>query len=319
MKRIALLTSGGDAPGMNAAIRSVARTGIYYGLEMIGIFYGYQGLMENQMIPLDLRSVGDIIQRGGTLLKTSRAPAFLNSEGRKKAYDVLEKEAIEGLIAIGGDGTFRGALEMTKEGKTVIGIPGTIDNDIPGTEYTIGFDTAVNTVVEAMNKIRDTATSHERVFIIEVMGRYSGNIALQAGLAGGAEAILLPEVTPDLGALVQSLQNSMRKGKKFSIILVAEGVMKATQLQTYLKESAELETWVTVLGHLQRGGTPSVTDRIVAAHMGSAAVEALLRGEKGKMVTWNCNQIGLCDFEEMLTAQRIFDLRSFKLANRLSI
>ena len=319
MKCMGVLTSGGDAPGMNAAIRSVVRSGIYYGIEMKGILYGFQGLIENQVIPLDMRSVGDIIQRGGTMLKTSRSEAFKTLEGRTQAYRVMREHGIEGLIVIGGDGTYRGALEMTREGESVIGIPGTIDNDIPGTQYTIGFDTAVNTVLDAMNKIRDTASSHERIFIIEVMGRASGKIALQSGLAGGAEAILIPEIQPDFIRIADSLENSMRKGKRFSILLVAEGVMSGEQLQAKIKELTGLPTWVTVLGHIQRGGTPSAFDRSLAAHMGSAAVEGLLNHQKGMMVTWNCNQISLKNLTEMLTTPKEFDLNSYELATRLSL
>lgn len=319
MKCMGVLTSGGDAPGMNAAIRSVVRTGIYYGIEMKGILYGYQGLIENQVIPLDMRSVGDIIQRGGTMLKTSRSEAFKTKEGRMQAYRVMREHHIDGLIAIGGDGTYRGALAMTQEGESVVCIPGTIDNDIPGTQYTIGFDTAVNTVLDAMNKIRDTATSHERIFIIEVMGRSCGKIALQAGLAGGAEAILIPEIQPDLNKIALSLQNSMLKGKKFSILLVAEGVMSGEQLQSKIKEITGLPTWVTVLGHIQRGGTPTAFDRSLAAHMGSEAVEALLNQKTGKMVTWNCHQIGLRDISDMLMMSPEFDQNSYDLAVRLSL
>jgi len=319
MKCMGVLTSGGDAPGMNAAIRSVVRTGIYYGIEMKGILYGYQGLIENQVVPLDMRSVGDIIQRGGTMLKTSRSEAFKTKEGRMQAYQVMREHNIEGLITIGGDGTYRGALDMTNEGESVIGVPGTIDNDIPGTQYTIGFDTAVNTVLDAMNKIRDTASSHERIFIIEVMGRSCGRIALQSGLAGGAEAILIPEIQPDINRIAESLGNSMRKGKKFSILIVAEGVMSGEQLQAKIKELTGLPTWVTVLGHIQRGGTPSAFDRSLAAHMGSAAVEGLLNHKKGMMVTWNCNQISLKNITEMLTTPKEFDLNSYELATRLSL
>lgn len=289
IERLALFTSGGDAPGMNACIRAVVRTALTHNLRVYGIMRGYQGMIEDDFKPLTSRSVSNIIQRGGTILKTARSTEFMTKEGMAKAYLHLKNHQIDGIVAIGGDGTFKGAEEFCTLYPDIkmIGIPGTIDNDLSGTDYTLGFDTAVNTVIEAVDKIRDTAASHDRCFLIEVMGRDSGCIALWAGLAGGAEEILLPEKRTDFDALVMKLEDGKANNKSSSIILVAEGEKNggAAEVADELKKRLpHYETKVTVLGHIQRGGSPSVFDRILGAKFGNWAVEALLNGETKHMV-----------------------------------
>lgn len=283
IKRIGVLTSGGDSPGMNAAIRAVVRTGIYYGLEVFGIMRGFQGLIEDDIIQMEGRSVANIIQRGGTILKTARCKIFHEPEGRKKAYDILKKHGIEGLVIIGGDGSFRGAVEFSKEYDIAcIGIAGTIDKDIFGTDFTIGFDTAVNTAIEAIDKIRDTADAHDRLFIIEVMGRDSGYIALHSGIATGAENILIPELKTDIEDIIKSLQEKERRKKLVNIIVVAEGdeFGGATNVAKIIKDRLpQTETRVCILGHIQRGGAPSCIDRLIASRMGYHAVECLIEGK----------------------------------------
>ncbi len=280
--KIAVLTSGGDAPGMNAAIRAVVRTGIYYGLEVYGILRGFQGLIEDDIIPLESRSVANIIQRGGTILKTSRCKEFYEPEGRTKAYENLKKRGIDGLIVIGGDGSFRGALKLSTEHDIpCIGLAGTIDKDIYGTDFTIGFDTAVNTAVEAIDKIRDTAEAHDRLFIIEVMGRDSGYIALHSGIATGAENILIPERKTNIETIISSLEEKEHRKKIINLIVVAEGdeFGGANEVAKVLKERLpQTEIRVCILGHIQRGGSPSCLDRILASRMGYHAVESLLEG-----------------------------------------
>lgn len=253
MKKIAVLTSGGDAPGMNAAIRAVVRKGIYHDLDVFGIYYGYQGLIEGKIEKMELGSVGDIIQKGGTILYTSRSEEFKTEQGQIKAIEQLKKYGIEGLVVIGGDGSFRGASKLTEKGFPCIGVPGTIDNDIPGTDFTIGFDTALNTVIQAVDKIRDTATSHERTYIIEVMGRNAGDLALWAGLAAGAESIIIPEKNEPVESVVDRIKRGHERGKRHSIILVAEGVGSGMEFGEKIKELTSFETRVTVLGHTQRG------------------------------------------------------------------
>lgn len=282
VKRIAVLTSGGDSPGMNAAIRAVVRTGNYYGLEVYGIMRGYQGLLEDDIYRMDNRSVANIIQRGGTILKTARCKDFRTPEGRKKAYEVLKKHKIDGLIIIGGDGSFRGAVEFSREFDIpCIGLAGTIDKDIYGTDFTIGFDTAVNTAVEAIDKIRDTADAHDRLFIIEVMGRDAGYIALHSGIATGAENILVPERKTDFEDIIQSLQEKERRKKLVNLIVVAEGdeFGGANEVAAAIKNRLPtIETRVAILGHIQRGGAPTCLDRLIASRMGYHAVECLLEG-----------------------------------------
>lgn len=288
-KNIAVLTSGGDAPGMNAALRSVVRTCAHYHINCFGVYRGYQGLIEGDIKPLSARSVNNIINKGGTKLKSARSQEFRTKEGRKRAFDNLHKHAIEALVVIGGDGSFTGGMIFEKEfGIPVLGIPGTIDNDIFGTTHTIGYDTALNTVVEAIDKIRDTAISHNRLFFVEVMGRDAGHIALNVGIGAGAEEILIPEENLGLDRLLDSLKRSKKSGKSSSIVVVAEGDKigkNVFELAEYIEENLPAyEVRVSVLGHIQRGGTPSCFDRVLASRMGLKAVEALMEGVSGHMV-----------------------------------
>jgi 6-phosphofructokinase 1 len=286
--KIGVMTSGGDSPGMNAAIRAVVRTGIYNGLEVYGIMRGYSGLIENDIHQMDSRSVANIIQRGGTILKTARSKAFITPEGRKIAYDNLKQHAINGLVIIGGDGSFKGAQTFSNEYDIpCIGLPGTIDKDIAGTDVTIGFDTAVNTAVEAIDKIRDTMDAHDRLFIVEVMGRDAGYIALHSGIATGAENILIPESKTDIEELISSLTEKEKRKKLVNLVVVAEGgeYGDANKLATIIKEripTADIR--VCILGHIQRGGSPSCEDRLIASHMGYYAVESLLIGRHNVMI-----------------------------------
>ncbi|HXC03525.1 MAG TPA: 6-phosphofructokinase [Bacteroidia bacterium] len=287
MKTIAVLTSGGDAPGMNACLRAVVRTALHHGLEIQGVMRGYEGLMEADFIPLDAKAVSNIIHRGGTMLKTARSQAFLKEEGQKLAAAQLAKQKIDGLIVIGGDGTFRGALALGKfSGVKIIGCPGTIDNDLHGTDFTIGYDTAINTVVDAVDKIRDTAESHERLFFVEVMGRDAGLIAMRSGIGAGAEAILIPESPTHIDDLVRRLEGG-RKNKSSKIVIVSEheAAGGAFAVAEQVKQKLPYyDTRVTILGHIQRGGNPSCMDRVNASRMGFAAVEALLAGHSGEMI-----------------------------------
>ncbi|WP_100012057.1 6-phosphofructokinase [Lentibacillus sediminis] len=319
MKKIGILTSGGDAPGMNAAIRAVVRKAIYHNVEVYGIKNGFQGLIEGNIEEMNVGSVGDIIQRGGTVLLTSRSEEFKTDEGQQKAIEQLNKFEIEGLVIIGGDGSFRGAQKLTEKGYPCIGIPGTIDNDIPGTDFTIGFDTALNTVIEAIDKIRDTATSHERTYIIEVMGRDAGDIALWAGLSGGAESILIPESKEDFDGIVNRLKRGKERGKKHSIIVVAEGVGSGFNFGDRIQEATGLETRVTVLGYIQRGGSPTASDRVLASRLGGRAVELLLENKAGRMVGIQNNQLIDHDILEVLSDEHSVDLGMYNLSKELSI
>lgn len=319
MRKIAVLTSGGDAPGMNAAVRAVVRKAIYEELEVVAVYNGYQGLIEGKIKPMELGSVGDIIQRGGTMLRSARCPEFETAEGRKKAVEQLNAHGIEGLIVIGGDGSFRGARELTLLGFPCVCVPATIDNDIKGTEFTIGFDTALNTIIEAIDKIRDTATSHERSFIIEVMGRDAGDLALWAGLAGGAETILVPEEGFEITDIIKRLENGTGRGKKHSIIVVAEGVMSAHKLAEILQEEGNIETRVSVLGHIQRGGSPSGRDRVIASQFGARAVEVLKRGVGGIAIGMQNHQIVEYDLQEVFQESEHADLSMYQLSKELSI
>jgi 6-phosphofructokinase 1 len=286
--KIGVLTSGGDAPGMNAAIRAVVRTGIYHGLEVYGVMRGYSGMIEDDIFPMDSRSVANIIQRGGTILKTARSKEFFEPEGRKIAYENLRKRGIDGLVIIGGDGSFRGAQKFSNEFDIpCIGLPGTIDKDIAGSDFTIGFDTAVNTAVEAIDKIRDTADAHDRLFIVEVMGRDAGYIALHSGIATGAENILIPEAKTDIDELISSLTEKEKRRKLVNLIVVAEGddFGGANEVAAVLKERLPAaDTRVCILGHIQRGGAPTCLDRLIASRMGYHAVECLLTGKHNVMV-----------------------------------
>ena len=277
-KRIGVLTSGGDAPGMNAAIRAVVRKAIYDGDEVFGIRYGYRGLAEGDIFQMAERDVSDLTSRGGTMLYTARYPEFQNEEGRRPAIEQLKKHGIDSLVVIGGDGSYRGAASLAAAGIQTVGIPGTIDNDIPGTEYTIGFDTACNTALEAIDKIRDTATSHLRTFVIEVMGRNAGDIAVWTGIGSGAEQIIIPEAEFNMDEVVANIEEGRRRGKKHSIIILAEGVMEGHEFANKLYEYDDYNARVTVLGHVQRGGSPTARDRVLAALFGSKAVELLQIG-----------------------------------------
>lgn len=308
MQRIALLTSGGDAPGMNAAIRAVVRTAIFHGMEVWGIRRGYEGLIEGDMLPLGAQDVSNIISRGGTILKTARSKAFQTAEGRERAFEHLQRRGIEGLILIGGDGTFRGANTFFREHQIpAVGLPGTIDNDLAGTDYTIGFDTAVNTAVDAIDKIRDTAEAHDRLFIVEVMGRDAGYIALHSGLACGAEDILIPEVQTDLGEVLARICDDERRKKTVHILVVSEGddlQGGATALYEHIRRDfPKLDTRMCVLGHIQRGGSPTCADRILASRLGYAAVEALRAGKTQVMAGIVNGEIAYTPFEFAIKEQ----------------
>ena len=300
--KIGVMTSGGDAPGMNAAIRAVVRSGIHYGLEVYGIMRGYQGLIEDDIFKMNSRSVANIIQRGGTILKTARCLEFLEKEGRQKAYDNLKKRGIDGLVIIGGDGSFRGAVKFSQEFDIpCVGLAGTIDKDISGTDFTIGFDTAVNTAVEAIDKVRDTMDAHDRVFVIEVMGRDAGYIALHSGIATGAENILIPERKTDMNAIIKSLKEKERRKKMVNLIVVAEGddFGGANEVSRVLQENlTKADIRVCILGHIQRGGSPSCIDRIIASRMGFHAVESLMEGRHNVFVGIQNNKMNYIPLEQ---------------------
>ncbi|MFD1415398.1 6-phosphofructokinase [Oceanobacillus jeddahense] len=319
MKRIGVLTSGGDAPGMNAAIRAVVRKAIYHDMEVFGVKNGFQGLMDGNFERMHLGSVGDIIHRGGTILFSARSEEFKSDEGQLKAVEQMKKAGIEGLVVIGGDGSFKGAQKLTAKGIPCIGVPGTIDNDIAGTDFTIGFDTSLNTIIEAVDKVRDTATSHERTYIIEVMGRDAGDLALWAGLSVGAESILIPEQKDEFSEIVDRLNRGHKRGKKHSIILLAEGVGSGFEVGKQIEETTDLETRVTVLGHIQRGGSPTGQDRVLASRLGAAAVELLLNNKSGRMVGIRNNQIVDNDIEDILKLKHHIDNEMFQLSKELSI
>lgn len=320
MQRIGVLTSGGDSPGMNAAIRAVVRKAIYHGMEVIGIKHGFTGFIEADMIPMNLGSVADIIHRGGTVLQTARSEEFKKPEGRARAYENVKRFHLQGLVIIGGDGSFRGGLEFYRQYKIPVAcVPGTIDNDIAGTDYSIGFDTAVNNVVDAINKIRDTATSHERTFIIEVMGRESGYIALSAGLAGGAETIMIPERPTSIEEICEKLNRGYKRGKLHSIIIVAEGAASGIEVGREIKLKTGFDTKVTILGHLQRGGTPTAYDRILASRLGAKAVDLLISGETCKMVGIASGEVVSVDLESVIGKKKDVDLEMYHLAGILSI
>ncbi|HBS93836.1 MAG TPA: 6-phosphofructokinase [Firmicutes bacterium] len=317
--KLAVLTSGGDAPGMNAAVRAVVRKGIYNDCQVFGVREGFRGIIDDDIIPLQLGSVADVIQRGGTFLRTARCEEFKTPQGLARAIANLRRREIEAVIVIGGDGSIRGAQALYEGGITAAAIPGTIDNDIPATECTIGFDTAINTASAAIDKIRDTATSHQRTFIVELMGRHSGAIALAAGLAAGAESILVPELPYDLDEVCRRLESGRSRGKLHSIILVAEGVASAYEVAAQLKKRTNQDTRVIVLGHLQRGGSPTAFDRILASRMASEAVDLVLAGKGGKLVAVQNGRYTNVDITSALAQQSSFDIEAFKLAKILSI
>lgn len=323
-QKIAVLTSGGDSPGMNAAIRAVVRSCAYHGVECVGVFRGLQGLVEGDFRSLDARSVKNLINRGGTFLKSARSKDFFEKEGRVKAHQNLIRENIDALVAIGGDGTFRGANIFINEFDfPIVGLPGTIDNDIHGTDNTIGYDTALNTVVEAIDKIRDTANSHNRLFLVEVMGRDAGHIALNAGIGAGAEEILIPEEDMGKDRLIESLERSKKSGKSSSIIVVSEGDQigkNIFELAEFITNNLEgYDVRVTVLGHIQRGGSPSCYDRVLASRMGVAAVDALLEGKRDIMIGTQNNKMVHVPFVEAIKEQQKIDLELIRVADITSI
>lgn len=318
-KKIAILTSGGDAPGMNAAIRAVVRQGINKGCRVCGIQRGFAGLFEkNNFVDMDKASVADIIHRGGTILLTARSPEMYKPEFQDRAAARLTEEGVEGLVVIGGEGSFRGALALAERGIRVIGIPGTIDNDINGTELSIGFDTAVNTILDAINRLRDTATSHERIFIVEVMGRHTGYLALASGLAGGAESILVPEVSYTLDAVCSRLLRGIEQKKSHSIIVVAEGAADVFELNKQISQRINAETRVTVLGHIQRGGSPGAVDRLFGSRMGSAAVDLLGEGKSGLFTAVENNKVIARPLDRCLKGNKSFPVELHRLALDLS-
>ncbi|MGE5588444.1 MAG: 6-phosphofructokinase [Clostridia bacterium] len=330
MKRIAVLTSGGDAPGMNAAIRAVTRCAIHNGMSVAGVNRGYQGLIEGDMFDMTSRSVGDIIQRAGTILRSARSEEFMTEAGRRKALDQMSRRGIEALVVIGGDGTFRGARALAAMGVPAVGIPATIDNDIAFTDYSLGFDTAVNTALDAITKIRDTASSHGRSNVIEVMGRDTGHLALAAGVAGGAEYILIPEVPYDLDAICEGIKAGYRRGKTHSIIVVAEGVggyhspdelhheSIGFKIGDAVQERTGLDTRVTVLGYIQRGGAPTARDRLLATVFGCNAVALLMQSETAKVVGVVGEEIRAFDIDEVAATRKKVDIDLYNLAVMLS-
>lgn len=319
MKRIGVLTSGGDAPGMNAAIRAVVRCGIDEDMEVYGIHRGFEGLLDGEITRLERGSVGDILHRGGTMLKTARSARFQSKEGLDRAVSVLETFGIEGLVIIGGDGSLRGGLDLSKRGVIVMGLPGTIDNDLAYTDFTIGFDTAVNTVLDAVTKLRDTSSSHERNTVVEVMGRHCGDIALYAGLAGGAEASLIPEVEADINELCQKILTGLNRGKQHSIIIKAEGFgVTSAQLAQEIEKKTGRDTRVVVLSYLQRGGNPTLNDRMLATLTAARAVEFLKADSASKAIGTAAGVIEAFDLEEALKQKREFDREMYNLIGVLS-
>ena len=320
MKKIAVLTSGGDSPGMNACVRSVVRTALYYNMDVYGIERGWAGLIAGEVKRLETRSVSDIIHRGGTFLKTARCPEFKEIEGQRIAAETLSAYGIEGVIAIGGDGTFRGANDLSNNfGVRVVGIPGTIDNDLAYTDYTLGFDTAVNTVIWAVNNLRDTMHSHDRVSLLEVMGRKCGDIALYAGVAGGAEYVLVPEVPFDIDDIARSIKKSSIKGKTSNMIILAEGAGNRDEIIEQIKAKTGISVKVTILGHIQRGGSPTMADRILATKFAVKAVECLKNDEQSCAVGIKDNKIITLPFNEVFTAKKNFDKELYETSRILGL
>ena len=319
-KKIAVLTSGGDAPGMNAAIRAVVRSGLQDGLDVVGVRRGYTGLLNGDVFEMNLRSVSDIIHRGGTMLYTARCPEFREKEGVQKAANKCRELCIDGVVVIGGDGSFRGARDLTDAGIPCIGIPGTIDNDIASSEYTIGFDTAMNTAVEMIDRLRDTTESHDRCSVVEVMGRRCGDLALQTGIAVGATTILVPEVEYDFQRdIIDRMRFTQKTGKKHFIILVAEGVGGVDALAKSIQEQTGIESRATVLGHVQRGGSPTLRDRVVASEMGNRAVELLKADKENRVIVMQNSKIIDLDITEALQMTRPFNVDLYRVAHKISI
>ena len=320
MRKIGILTSGGDAPGMNAAVRAVVRSAIYNGLDVCGIYRGNEGLIDGDISEMNISSVSDILHMGGTILRTARSERFMTEEGQKRAMHMLESFGIEGLVVIGGDGSLNGGLAHSQRGIPVMGIPGTIDNDLAYTKYTIGFDTAVNTVLSAISNIRDTSSAHERTTVIEVMGRHCGDIALYAGVAGGAEAILIPELEYNINNICKKIIQGRNRGKLHSIIVKAEGVdIGTSELANKIAENTGLEVKIVVLGYVQRGGAPTARDRVLASVMGNKAVELLLKGSESRAIGVEADEIVHFDLKDALAVERTCDESMLKLADILSI
>ncbi|MDD5602484.1 MAG: 6-phosphofructokinase [Eubacteriales bacterium] len=319
-KTIGVLTSGGDAPGMNAAIRAVVRAGIFHGFRVMGIRKGYNGLIYGDVTEMTLRSVSDIIHRGGTILQTARSPLFKTEEGLEKAMSMVKIFGIEVLVVIGGDGTFRGAMDLSKLGMPVVGIPGTIDNDIGCTEYTIGFDTALNTVQDAIDKIRDTAYSHERCSVLEVMGRHAGHIAISVGISGGAEVVVLPEYKADIETdVIKPLIECRNRGKRHYVVIVAEGGGSAVEISDIIEKKTGIESRATILGHIQRGGSPTVRDRVTASLMGVRAVELLKEGRVNRLVAMTAGKITDIDIKEAMEIKKEMDLKLISIGKILAL
>ncbi len=319
MKTIGVLTSGGDAPGMNAAVRAVVRTAISLGMTVKGVRRGYAGLIEEDIFDMDARSVSDVINRGGTLLYTARCPKFRTEEGVLQAVENCKKHGIEGLVVVGGDGSFRGALDLSRHGVPCIGVPGTIDNDIACTEYTIGFDTAMNTAMEMVDKIRDTAQSHERCSVIEVMGRHAGYIAVQTGIAVGATAIMVPEVPVSMESIIRKIKTAHANGKKHFIVIVAEGIGGVEEIAKQIMAATGIDSRATILGHVQRGGNPTLRDRLRATQMGYEAVQLLYQGKGNRVVAYQGSSVVNYDIEEALQMKKEFNQDMLKIALETAI
>lgn len=320
IKRIGVLTSGGDSPGMNAAIRAVVRTGIYHNVEVVGIQHGYHGLLNEEMHAMDARSVGETLQKGGTILQTARCVEFKEWNGVVKGAEMAKKHGLDGLIVIGGDGSFRGARDLTRAGLPTIAIPGTIDNDIACSEYTVGFDTCLNTVTDAVDKIRDTSSSHDRCSLIEVMGRNAGYIAIHAAIACGAEVVLIPERKIDFDKdVIAPILEGKARGKRHSIVIVAEGVGGVEEMAKKIEKATGIEARCTILGHVQRGGIPTVRDRVIASQMGSRAVELLLEGKSNRIVCMQDSHITDVDIEDGLNMTKDVPQELIELAKKLSV
>lgn len=320
IKTIAVLTSGGDAPGMNAAVRAVVRSGIYHGLKVLGIHKGYEGLLHGDIEEMEIRSVGDIIQRGGTILQTARSAEFTTQAGLEKGMNMAKVFGIDALVVIGGDGSYRGARDISKLGLNVIGIPGTIDNDIACTEYTIGYDTAMNTVLDAIDKIRDTSYSHERCSVLEVMGRHAGWIAVNCGIAGGAEAIILPEKEFDIDKdIIYPIIEGRNRGKKHYLVIVAEGVGGAVEIAKYIEQKTDIITRATILGHIQRGGTPTLHDRVMGSRMGAYAIDLLLANKRNRIIAVQNGKLTDFDIDEALSMKKTIDEDLITLSKILAL